>query len=166
MQDASLQYKNYFYGVVFVALAFYHCPSLCYFPKSQMAPIRTQGNRKWWREHFKDHPKLKSKVSPDAAEALATGKPKIMCLRHLDYEIGMIQEADRIDVDAGLRVAVRDVDQIEAECKYQAIHSNNIQFGRNQLRKMAQEVGFKGRHQPLSTIYNSVCIKQKPLRIL
>ena len=77
-----------------------------------------QGNCKWWREHFKDHPKLKSKVSPDAAEALAAGKPKVMCPCHLDYEIAMIQQVDQIDVDAGLRVVVCDVDQIEAKCKY------------------------------------------------
>jgi ribosomal protein L44E len=79
-------------------------------------PRQIARNRGWWREYFLDHPKVGLK---DDSEGMVTGKPKVMCRRHLDHAIATIQKEDQEEVALNKRVAVQTVAQIESECKIQ-----------------------------------------------
>lgn len=72
------------------------------------------GSRGWWREYFKDHPRL----SNNDADALATGKPKLMCQRHLDMGIATVMHEEQLEVEGNRRAVVRSIEQIEDDCEY------------------------------------------------
>lgn len=51
------------------------------------------------------------------SSASATGKPKVMCLRHLDMDIAAVIEENKAEVEGNRRAIAWSVDQIEEECK-------------------------------------------------
>lgn len=71
------------------------------------------GSRGWWREYFKDHPRLNS----NDPNAYATGKPKVMCLRHIDRDIASVIAEEKAEVEGNRRIVVRSAEQIEDECE-------------------------------------------------
>ena len=78
-----------------------------------MAPTGRPGNRKWYRDHFHDHPLLASK-NPVAS---VTGKPKLYCKECFSYHLTTLQANDQKEVDAGSRPYVRTFIELENYCK-------------------------------------------------
>ena len=79
---------------------------------------------KWWWEYFTDHPGVKLRLLEGQTGSGSSVKDKVYCTKCLDWDIGVIQADDDIEVNDGQRQMVCESGVIETHCMYSCTLSN------------------------------------------